>query len=285
MLPSRPSTIANASWSTSVSCIPPLQPGVGTPLYSYHPARLLREVVALLAVYEVDVLTLSCGEESNGDNTLRLGEEDRELCRLVVRDIEALPSFPQVKVPNTGVITALPLFSVKRDWWGIVLPVWLIPTILARSSGLFRAAFPPWSPLALQILDSKARCVAPTALLLHKGNSENLLHLLSKSSSEVLFSPLRLEQLHCFQLGTWRQTCRGRKRSVQAQAWKGSSYASLSPSFLPIVHWLGNVRLFYMLMLKWAGWAACEMEKKAVLLLSILLLFLQLCRLIHCWGL
>ena len=49
-----------------------------------------------------------------------------------------------------------------------------------------------------------------------------------------------------------------------------------------MIHWLGNVRLFYMLMLKWASWAACAMEWKTVLLLSILLLFLQLCRLIRC---
>ncbi len=85
-----------------------------------------------------------------------------------------------------------------------MLPVWLIPTILAGSSGPFRVVFPTWSPLAPQILDSKARCVAPTALPLHKGNSESLLRLLSEGSSAVLFSPFWLEKSHCFQLGTWR---------------------------------------------------------------------------------
>lgn len=57
-------------------------------------------------------------------------------------------------------------------------PVWLIPTILAGSSGPFASCFPHWSPL--RSLYSKARPVAPTALSLHKGSSENLLRLLSR---------------------------------------------------------------------------------------------------------
>ena len=36
-------------------------------------------------------------------------------------------------------------------------------------SGPFRVVLPTWFLLAPQILDSKARCVAPTALPLHKG--------------------------------------------------------------------------------------------------------------------
>ena len=52
-------------------------------------------------------------------------------------------------------------------------------------------------------ISSKARCVAPTALPLHKGNFESLPRLLSEGSSAVLFSPFWLEQSHCFQLGTW----------------------------------------------------------------------------------
>ena len=73
----------------------------------------------------------------------------------------------------------------------------------------------PLSPLAPLILDNKARCVAPTELPLHKGNSESLLHLLSEGSSAVRFSPFWLEQSRCFQLGTWCWTCWGRKRMVQ----------------------------------------------------------------------
>ena len=93
------------------------------------------------------------------------------------------------------------IVGVILYWWGIVLPVWLIPTILAGFSGLFCVVFPTWSPLTPQILDSKARCVAPTALPLHKGNPESLLGLLSEGSSEVLFFSFWLDQSHCFQLG------------------------------------------------------------------------------------
>ena len=85
------------------------------------------------------------------------------------------------------------IVGVILYWWGTVLPVWLIPRIIAESSGPFRVVFPIWSPLAPQILDSKARCVAPTALPLHKGNSESLLRLLSEGSSAVLFSPFWFE--------------------------------------------------------------------------------------------
>ncbi len=152
------------------------------------------------------------------------------------------------------------IVGVILYWWGIVPPVWLIQTILAGSSSLSCVVFPKWSLLAPQILDSKARSVAPTVLLLHKGNYKSLPCLLSEGSSAVLFSPFWLEQSHYFQLGTWRWTCGRRKRMVQVKAWRLSSHASLSFSFLPIVHWFGNVRLFDILMLKWAGWAACPME-------------------------
>ncbi len=69
---------------------------------------------------------------------------------------------PLLKVSLPGKIVGVILY-----WWEIVLPVSLIPTILAGSSGLFRVVFPIWSPLAPQILNSKAKYVAPTALPLH----------------------------------------------------------------------------------------------------------------------
>ncbi len=73
---------------------------------------------------------------------------------------------PLLKISLRGKIVGVILY-----WWGIVLPVWLIPTILAGLSGPFRVVFPTYSPLAPQNLDSKARCVAPTALPFHKANS------------------------------------------------------------------------------------------------------------------
>ncbi len=107
------------------------------------------------------------------------------------------------------------IMRVILYWWEIVQPVWLIPTILAGSSGLFCVLFLIWSLLPPQILDSKARCVAPTALPLYKGNSESLLRLLSESSSAVLFSLFWLEQSHFCQVGTWSWTCGQQKRMVQ----------------------------------------------------------------------
>ena len=127
------------------------------------------------------------------------------------------------------------IVGVVLYWWGIVLLVSPTPLILAGPSGPFRVVFPTWSLLFLWILDNKARCAELTVFPLLKGNFGSFLRLLSVGSSEALFSPFWLGQSSCFQLGSWRWTCRGRKRMVRMWVWRWLFHASLSSSLPPIV--------------------------------------------------
>lgn len=83
-----------------------------------------------------------------------------EACELITKFLRPLSTrcerrrrLPLLRIGLLGKIV-----EVILHWWGIVLPVWLIPPILGRSLGPFRVVFPTWSLLAPQIPDSKAGC-------------------------------------------------------------------------------------------------------------------------------